>query len=815
MFKDAAREIRFHPGRVIATIVAIAISVAFMAGVSVFLETSRDAQANATSLYVSSSDILAEPALTGDDPAAMSQEITDFAGKVAAVEGVASTTVLRSGGASLSSPHGDIMVNFYGPMGDAAWADVTQGRLPETTQEIALGGPAAKALGVAVGDTVKAPWLETSFTVVGITNDPSSPLGQTAYVSADSTAVTTQSVLVIADDGVDPASLLEPIKQLGGKDSSVELAATIKEVNAKAITGDFDALGVVLQGFAVISLIVGMIIIANTFNILLTQRRRQIGLLRAIGASSAQVQRKFLAEAILLGSIGSLIGLGLGIGLGAIGAAALDQLSFGLKVPFMGMLQAFLLGLIATVIAAVAPSLRATRVSPMEALQTTPSAARAKRITLTRWVICGLLVAAGAALVAMALTTSKNNIVWAIGGSALLSLGILGAAPIYVPWMIRGLGKLFSFGGPTVRLAAQNGARNPQRAAATATALMLAIGLIVTLQVAISSMGATAIKAVEARYPVDVTVTGMMGPIPEATQKQIAKFNGVADAVTIPSTEIAMTGENYFGSYAVAPGDAMDKMAPNAELPEVTDGVALVSELPLGYAGEKIEISGANGGTIKVVLQKNHFADYNCIVVSATNLTTLAGSTGPQDYFMWLKLTDTDQAASVMTQFGDAGLNGEVSTGGSAIMSYIFTQVINILMAVMSGLMGVAVLIALVGVANTLGLSVIERTRESALLRALGMQRSSLRWMLTVEALFLAAVGTTVGIIAGAFFGWLGSKTAFMMIGNTAGQTLSFSIDWRWTVGLILIAIVSATIASILPGRRAAMATPTEALAAE
>jgi putative ABC transport system permease protein len=143
-------------------------------------------------------------------------------------------------------------------------------------------------------------------------------------------------------------------------------------------------------------------------------------------------------------------------------------------------------------------------------------------------------------------------------------------------------------------------------------------------------------------------------------------------------------------------------------------------------------------------------------------------------------------------------------------------QVLNVLLIATSALLGVAVVIALVGVSNTLGLSVIERGRESALLRALGMQRRSLRLMLLMEALLLALAGVVVGILAGAFFGWLGVNSIMRQAGLTgAGHPTLFALDVWQTVALVAIAVVAAALASILPGRRAAMAPPTEALAEE
>jgi len=147
-------------------------------------------------------------------------------------------------------------------------------------------------------------------------------------------------------------------------------------------------------------------------------------------------------------------------------------------------------------------------------------------------------------------------------------------------------------------------------------------------------------------------------------------------------------------------------------------------------------------------------------------------------------------------------------------MASMLSQVLDVLLIVITALLGVAVLIALVGVGNTLGLSVLERQRESALLRALGMQRSGLRAMLLIEAIALVAIGAVIGLLAGMFFGWLGVSSTLRMIQDGA-VNLRFSLDWLYTVGLVLVCLLAAVLASILPGRRAANATPTEALAVD
>lgn len=183
---------------------------------------------------------------------------------------------------------------------------------------------------------------------------------------------------------------------------------------------------------------------------------------------------------------------------------------------------------------------------------------------------------------------------------------------------------------------------------------------------------------------------------------------------------------------------------------------------------------------------------------------------------LWVKLTDRTSATALNQLVSAADASpGQVQVDGSAFLAAILQQVLDVVLIVLTALLGVAVVIALVGVGNTLGLSVIERQRESALLRALGMQRSSLRWMLLVEALLLALVGTVIGILAGAFFGWLGVSSTMLMMPEDSRVEMVFSVDGTLTALLVAVCLVAASLASILPGRRAANATPTEALAVE
>jgi ABC-type lipoprotein release transport system permease subunit len=396
--------------------------------------------------------------------------------------------------------------------------------------------------------------------------------------------------------------------------------------------------------FAGIAMIVGMITISNTFTILLAGRRRQIALLRAIGASGSQIRGSIFAEALLLGLAGALTGAVLGIGVGLAIAGAMGVLGAGPRIPIGDLVNAGFLGLVITMVAAFFPTLRSTRIAPLEALRTSEADPR-RRLPVARLVICLLLAATGGFIIWSALQSPRNTVFYTICGAVLLSVGILFGAPLFVPLLLRPVGVVAGLFGPLPRLAARNLIRNPRRVSATAAALMLTVGLIVTLQVGTASVRQTI-----------------------------------------------------------------------------------------------------------------------------------------------LSRTDDPQMAATLE------------------------QALAVILAVVTALLAVAVLIALVGVANTLTLSVLERRRESALMRALGLQKSGLRAVLLLEALLLAGVGSVVGVAAGAFFGWVG-VTALARDGISATAETTFALDWPSTLALLLVTFIVAGLASVLPGHRAASAPPVEALA--
>ncbi|MFT4297551.1 MAG: FtsX-like permease family protein, partial [Micropruina sp.] len=463
MLRQVLRELRFHPSRFIATVIAIAISVAFMAGSSILVATENNGMQRLQSLSISTADVVVELGPDADH-AAVRKVLTSAPGVVAAEPSLTMTTSLRHNRASA-------LTGLIGVPSEALrWSHIVEGRWPQTAGELALSRAAANGLQVKVGDRVETSYDDIAFTVVGLTDEPNSLFLQTGYVAPAAFALTGMDPALGADTwivrgfpGNEPDLLAKDLNAAlsSVKDVEAKPADEVRAESMQALTGGFDVFRNLLWAFAAIAAVVGMITIANTFTILLAQRRRQIGLLRAVGASGAQVRRRFLLEAFALGVLGSALGLLTGAGLAAIGSSLTGSLFWGMMLPGGDLAIAFGAGVVITVVAAFVPVLRGTRVRPLEALQPEPASDEKRRAGIVRGVICGLLVVAGVAGGALGLGT-ENPLVFAIAGCAVVALGVLFGAPLFVPGLLRLAGAAVRGFGTTPRLAAQNALRNPR-----------------------------------------------------------------------------------------------------------------------------------------------------------------------------------------------------------------------------------------------------------------------------------------------------------------------------------------------------------------
>jgi len=838
MVRLAWQELRLHPSRYIATLIAIAISIGFLAAASIVTATEQNAIGRQDTVGVAGADLVMTVSLPASSNGAPSDSFsTNIVGAaLAKVPGVAvaarqlSTSDALTASANLGTSANVTLAGL--PPQTLRASTLVAGAWPTGDAQIALAKPVADALGVTVGGKVSGAFSSTTFTVTGLTNDTMSMAGGTAWIELSAFGgydpATPGSALgdwaVKLAPGADPAAVSSALKHA----LATPLTASVLTVDAyradqaNHLTGGFDVWQNLLTAFAGIALVVGLLTIANTFTILLAQRRRTTGLLRAIGASGAQVRASIVVEAVVVGLVGSILGVGLAIGLAAVAGLVTGSLAWGIVVPAAGTLVAVGVGIVVTVVAAVVPSIQATRVSPLEALQ--PMAQGVGRgAGVARGVVCGLLALAGVASVWAALSRPLGTgltLGLAAAGCVLVAVGILFGARLFVPGVFRGVAGILGRCGTTARLAAKNIVRNPRRTTATATALMLAVGLIVTLQATMASLRESIIDVVAGSMPVDLYVSAGDAPVPDSVVHALSGMDNIGATASLSGMRATTNGtENGVVVLGWDPSIAGVVRGAPATIP---DGEVFVNPANFGIAvkpGQTLTLTGEHGATEKFTIVSSRIPDWTQALVSPAALAKLGPVT--PDVVVMASVSDHSQAATtaaaVSRVTSGASVNGiGVHADGYLLSAAQVDTTLTIVTGIATALLGVAVLIALIGVSNTLTLSVIERTRESALMRALGLQRAGLRLMLLVEALVLAGVGLVIGLVAGSAFGWIGIlATVKEFNASSSGHAMhpAFTMDPGWTVGLVAVVFVAAALASVLPGRRAATATPVEALA--
>jgi putative ABC transport system permease protein len=511
----------------------------------------------------------------------------------------------------------------------------------------------------------------------------------------------------------------------------------------------------------------------------------------------------------VIGATGSLLGVGLGVALAAVVAAVLDG---QFTVPAGQVTAVAVVGVAIAVLSVLVPARRAAMIAPLDALRTVADHATGRRTSLVRRTGSLALVALGLAAIGLGFTDTAFALLYSVAGSFVCAVGLLSAVGLYLPALLRGLGSTLRRTGPTARLATDNTLRNPGRAAATGAALMLAVGLVVALQVGAASMKATADSNLDARFPVDVTVSMFDGPLPARAVDDIAAVAGIADATGVRSTRVTFEdGGKPTSVRALGPdADAMAMVsAPHAP---ITAGVILADPYLLADAGIRdgspVTVTGRSG-SVTLPVEADHLAPADALIVAPNVLSTLDG--GAPVGTVWAKARPGADITELRSQLRTVvGPVTGAEVGGGLSAKAVHRTVLDRLLALTTMLLAVAVLIALVGVGNTLGLSVLERTRESALLRALGLQRRQLRWMLAIEAVLLSLAGAVVGIAAGTFFGWVGTHAISRELNF---ETVRFAMSVPQTLGVTVVAVVAGVLASVLPGRRAVRATPVDALA--
>ncbi|MFG3298210.1 ABC transporter permease [Micromonospora chersina] len=826
MLRLTLRQIRAEGLRLLLSSLAIVLGVAFVAGTLMFTDGMRAGAYERAGAFDRHTDLAA---YAGRNP--LPPALVD---RVRAVDGVAAAEGELTGTAGVVGADGRPVLGYAVlaaiPTDPALQSyDVVAGRLPQRAGELVLDEETAAdqrfALGGPVrvggnGGPARAYTLVGTVDVAGSSRDVGGPF--IGLAGADAMAVSGERgygrIMVAARPGVDRAALADRVRAAVGPEVAVrDRTAILDEAVADAVR-DRRQFELFLGTFAAVAVVVAGFVIANTFAIVLAQRSRRTALLRLVGATRGQVYRATLGEAALTGllasAVGVLAGVGLAAGLGALLSTLDAPVAGTVTVTARTVLLSLGLGTVLTVVAAAVPSWQGTRVAPVAAL--TDAAVRpAQRAGRVRLAAGALVLAAGVAALAGAGATGQVPLVAA--GGVLAFLGIVLFGPVLVPALVRVLGlparRLL---GVPAGLAVANAVRNPRRVAATATAMVIGIGLVSAFVVGAGSAKAGIERAVDARIGVDFLVTGIGGDLPAPLAGELAarpelgvvheQRSRVVDGVEVRAAHPALVRRTLS---AVDAGDPAG-LGPGTVLVHrelaAARGWSVGSTVPL--AGRSFRVAAVVADDNPVLAGSPVPAGHVVDVVDADFARLFPAERG--------HLAEVDPADGVSADAARAAVESvlirypTVNLLDQAAYKKMLTGTVDLVLGFVTALLGLAVVIALVGVANTLTLSVVERTRENAVLRAVGLSRGGMRAVLAVEAVLTALVGTLLGIALGT-----GVAAAGMAVVARIGGDFTLVLPWGRLGLIVAVAVVAALAASVLPARRALSRPIVTALGAE
>jgi putative ABC transport system permease protein len=846
MLRASVRGLLAHKVRLLLTAVAVVLGVAFVTGSLVFTDT---LQRTFNDLFrQTTSDVVITPhqAITSEQATADGSS-TLPASLLRTVEGV--DGVLRARGAVLVNgvqvvgKDGKALPTQGAPAFGSTWSDdpdlspyrLVDGRGPLRAGEVAVDSQTAGKAGLRVGGTVEltTPTTTQHDTVVGIFRFGTTGNLAGASITAFDTRTAQQVLLGGADaytairvkaaPGVSQAELRDRIASALGPQAAtlkIQTGQESADEQAKRITDGLQFFNVFLLVFAGIALVVGCFIILNTFSMLVAQRTRELALLRAIGATRSQVTRSVLFEALAVGLVGSTVGLAVGIGLsvglrGLFAALGIDLPAGPLVVTAGTVVAAYAVGVLVTLVAAYLPARRAARVPPVAALRVdaTPSS----RTLRARTIVGVVLLAVGLLALLAGVRGHGDAAPSRVGlGGLLVLVATVVLSPAMSRRVIGVIAAPLARWGTTGRIAVDNARRNPRRTASTASALMIGLALVSAIGVLGASTTASTDAVIDNVVRADFIATNSsflpLSPDVAATLAATPGVGAVSRVQVVPVqvhgsvTEMSVVDPSTItqmldvqmvsGSLA---GLGLDDLL-------VDDKTSTSEHLTIGSTVAATFVSGPRTLIVQGVYKSS----------GAFSGGVLAKATAEQ-----VGARDLDQAVYVKVAPGadltatraavDRAMQGfpNVTVQDQTQFKQSIRQQINQLLYVVYALLALAVVIAVLGIVNTLALSVVERTREIGLLRALGMDRRQLRRTVRLESISIAAYGTFLGVVVGVLFG-VALQRSLVDQGITV-----LGIPWAVLVTVVVLSVVVGVLAAVWPARRAARLDVLQAITTE
>ncbi|HEX5533428.1 MAG TPA: FtsX-like permease family protein [Actinomycetales bacterium] len=820
--------IRGHRLRFLLTSLSVLLGVAFVAGTLVLTDsldrtfTGIFSQANkGTDVYVSG----AEGATSMDGTNLRSGLPLTLESELERLPDVRRAAPELAGSAILVGKDGTAVRNGGAPTLSFPWLDddpvleVVDGRAPRGPGEIAVEEGTLEKAGLTLGDRTRVVVGPRVMDVSVVASVKFGALaGATLVLFDEPTAVE-----LFAPDGTTSAFQVQA-KPGVSQEALVKQVQPVLPPNAEAITGEAkterdtaamrEALGFIntfLLVFAGISLIVGGFIIVNTFSMLLAQRTRELALLRAIGAGAGQVVRMVLAEAAAIGLIGGLVGLGAGVGLAAALQAAMSsfglEVSGGLPVSARTVIVSLLLGLVVTVVAAAVPAVRASRIAPVAAMRDDVAMPEKGLRRRAVWAVALLLLGLAAVVPALRLEGAGSDVSQLAVVLLLFAAFAVGAPALARP-VIAVVGAPFAALSRSVgRMARGNALRNPRRTAATASALMIGLALVSAVSVLSASATESTKSLVNQLVRADLVLEGGFTGMSDGISEAVRKVDGVKSVAGLGAVPLDMDGAPQLavGIDAAALGDAVDVQMRSGALDALDDGKVLVSESQA--KDEDLAVGSTLSGVVGTLADQSLtvggvFADNPAIGSSMVVPAKLAERAVPApqraDMLAYVVLDAGADAAKVRAAVVDT-VKPYVVVSVQDRDEFINSQSDQIeqLLMTIYVLLALSVVIAVLGIVNTLALSVFERTREIGLLRAVGLSRSQLRRMITLESVYTALFGALLGAVLG-----LGIGVFMQRILVDEGLT-DLVVPTGSLVTVLVLSAVVGVVAAVLPAVRA------------
>jgi putative ABC transport system permease protein len=840
MLELAWENLKSNKGRLIATVVAIVTGVAFLSSGLMFTDAIRSSLGGTVEQQYPHVAAAVVPTEGRGDQTRLPATLVP---KVAAVDGVKSAVPDLNGPVNLITPGKQKPQQLTGRL----WQDtpavapsrVVTGAPPTSAGEVAIDRGTAKDLDLKVGDSVKLATASglVDAKLVGITafgdqdaqdDDGTVSLSHHDAFTAITGGVEEYSQILVETSG-DAATTIRNLQDAmpTGVDVQNRDDFIKNQLGDAAAFADF--LQPVLVGFSLLALFICGFVIANTFGVVVAQRTRELALLRAVGATPKQVRRSVRIEALLVGFLASVLGIAVGLVLVIVATAILK--AFGIQLPGSGaklsvrtVLICLFVGTVVTWFSVIRASRRAARVPPAEAMRSVALEAPT-RARSTVWL--GVLAVGAAVTLTGAFV--KNGYLLGLGALVAV-IGVLASGPLLAKFAARLTRRPLLGLGMSGRLASDNVDRNPRRVSSTANALVIGVMLITLVTTAGGTLRRQAVDRLDQLSGTDLIVYGGATGIPPDLVSKITAEPGVAHAAAITQAPATVEGNEALvsGSDPATLQDASGFTVTKGSLREMGDGgVAAVDITTMGSGGRR----RGGGGLVPdrilhigdpIVVEKLDGTKQTLKVEALLKFKIDAAFLGylvtPGTFEQMFGQRPVSVISIKQTDPGDTSVKksiekltddySTISVQAGNFVAQLVGTIIDVLIAGVNGLLGVSVLIALIGIVNTMTLSIIERRREIGLLRAVGMLPNEARRMIRAESIVISLFGTLVGLLAGIFLGYCLTRPIEL-------PGASFQFEWL-RLGLVAIAgLLIGLVASLLPARRVSRMDVLDALATE